>query len=118
MAFSRRNPARYPTPQQVAQRLNAGRNFLTRNGYPVAAVLVSAYHPKAAADIQRAAQDLRELLALFAPAWRVYTTERSRKPHPLMLRAAHATAYYGDSPEDAQAALAAGVPFVAVPRFL
>ena len=119
MAFSRLNPAKYPTPLQVAQRLNAGRNFLARNGYPVAAILISAYHPKAdAADIQRAAQDLRELLALFAPAWRVYTTERSRKPHALMLKAAGATCYYGDSPEDAQAALAAGVPFVAVPRFL
>ena len=119
MAFSRHNPAKYPTPQRVALRLNAGCNFLARNGYPVAAVLVSAYHPKAdAADIQRAAQDLRELLALFAPAWRVYTTERARKPHPLMLRAAGATCYYGDSPEDQQAAQAAGVPFVAVPRFV
>jgi len=119
MAFSRRNPARYPTPLQVAQRLNAGRNFLTRNGYPVAAIFVSAYHPKAdAADIQRVAQELRELIAVIVPAWRIYTTERARKPHPLMLGAAGATCYYGDSPEDAQAAQAAGIPFVAVPRFL
>jgi phosphoglycolate phosphatase-like HAD superfamily hydrolase len=35
-----------------------------------------------------------------------------------MLRVAGATIYYGDSPEDAAAAAAAGVPFVAVPRFL
>ncbi len=119
MAFSRLNPAKYPTPLQVAQRLNAGCNFLARNGYPVAAILISAHHPKAdAAAIQSVAQELRELLDVFAPAWRVYTTERARKPHPLMLRAAHATAYYGDSPEDAQAAEAAGVPFVEVPRFL
>lgn len=118
MAFSRVNPAKYPSPEQVARRLRAGYYFLSENGYPVQAILVSAYHPKAAAaDIQRAAQELREILALFAPARRVYTTERSRKPHPLMLRAANATCYYGDSPEDAKAAAAAGVPFVAVPRF-
>ena len=119
MAFSRRNPARYPTPQRVAQRLHAGCAFLSQSGYPVASILISAYHPKAdAADIQAVAQELRALLALFAPAWRVYTTERARKPHPLMLRAAGATVYYGDSPEDGQAASAAGVPFVEVPRFL
>ena len=119
MAFSRRNPARYPTPLQVAQRLNAGRNFLTRNGYPVAAIFVSTYHPKAdAADIQRVAQELRELIAVIVPAWRIYTTERARKPHPLMLGAAGATCYYGDSPEDAQAAQAAGIPFILVPRFV
>ncbi len=118
MAFSRLNPAKYPTPLQVAQRLNAGCNFRARNGYPVAVILVSAYHPKAdAGDIQSVAQELRELVAVFAPRWRVYTTERSRKPHALMLKAAGATCYYGDSPEDAQAAAAAGVPFVAVPRF-
>ena len=119
MAFRRPNPARYPTPQWVAPRTHAGFTFLAQSGYPVASILISAYHPKAdAADIQAVAQELRALLALFAPAWHVYTTERSRKPHPLMLRAAHATAYYGDSPEDAQAAESAGVPFVAVPRFL
>ena len=119
MAFSRRNPARYPTPQRVAQRLHAGCAFLSQSGYPVASILISAYHPKAdAAAIQSVAQELRELLDVFAPAWRVYTTERARKPHPLMLRAAGATVYYGDSPEDGQAASAAGVPFVEVPRFL
>ncbi len=119
MAFSHHNPARYPTPQRVAQRLHAGFTFLAQSGYPVAAILASAYHPKAdAADIQAVAQELRELVAVFAPRWCVYTTERSRKPNPLMLRAAGATCYYGDSPEDAQAAAAAGVPFVAVPRFL
>lgn len=118
MAFSRLNPGRYPSPERVAYRLAAGSNFLHGHGYPVQAIFVSAFHPKAAdAAIQQAAQQLRELLGLFAPAWRVYTTERARKPHPLMLRAAGATVFYGDSPEDQQAAEAAGVPFVAVPRF-
>lgn len=119
MAFSRLNPAKYPTPLQVAQRLNAGCNFLTRNGYPVSAIFASTYHPKAdAAEIQRVAQELRELISVVVPRWRVYTTERARKPHAFMLKVAGATVYYGDSPEDQQAAEAAGVPFVAVPRFL
>lgn len=119
MAFSRHNPAKYPTPLQVAQRFSAGCTFLACNGYPVVAILVSACHPKAdAADIQRAAQELRVRIARFVPAWRIYTTERARKPHPLMLRAAGATCYYGDSPEDQQAAQAAGIPFILVPRFV
>lgn len=118
VAFSRINPARYPTPLMVAQRLNAGCNFLRTHGYPVRAILVACYHPKAQeADIQWAAQALREYVSLLAPAWTVYASERARKPSPLMLKAVGATVYYGDSPEDAQAAQAAGVPFVAVPRF-
>ena len=118
MVFSRHNPERYPSPLRVAQRLLGGCNFLRRNGYPVQAIYISAFHPKAAADeIQYAARSLRDLVSVIAPVWRVYTTERARKPHPLMLRAAGATVYYGDSPEDAQAAQAAGIPFVAVPRF-
>jgi len=118
MVFSRHNPERYPSPLRVAQRLLGGCNFLRRNGYPVQALYISAFHPKAAdADIQAVAAHLRELISVIAPVWRVYTTERARKPHPLMLRAAGATVYYGDSPEDAQAAQAAGIPFVAVPRF-
>ena len=42
----------------------------------------------------------------------------ARKPSPLMLRAVGATEYWGDSPEDAEAAHNAGVPFVHVERFL
>lgn len=119
MAFSRSNLAKYPSPERVAYRLAAGCNFLHRHGYPVSAIFVSAYHPKAAdADIQQVAAILRRHLPKIVSAWRVYTTERARKPHPLMLRVAGATIYYGDSPEDAAAAAAAGVPFVAVPRFL
>lgn len=117
MAFSRLNPEKYPSPERVAYRLAAGSNFL--HGYPVQAIFVSAFHPKADdAAIQQAAQQLRKMLGRFAPAWRVYTTERARKPNPLMLRAAGATVYYGDSPEDAQAAQAAGIPFILVPRFV
>lgn len=117
-AFSRYHPDRYPTPLRVAERLNDACNFLRRAGYPVAAIYASCYHPKAKpADIQIVAQQLRELVALIVPTWTIYTTERSRKPSPLMLKAAGATTYYGDSAEDAEAAARAGIPFVAVARF-
>lgn len=118
MAFSRSNPARYPTPERVGVRLLAGCDFLAQHGYPVQAIFVSAWHPKASTrQVEAAAAELRQYLRHIAPMWRVYTTERARKPHPLMLRAAQATVFYGDSPEDGEAAAAAGVPFVLVPRF-
>ena len=119
MAFSRNNPAKYPTPERVAERIYAAVRFLREAGYPVEIIMASCYHPRAEhVAIQSAAANLRGYMPQFgAKLWRVYTTERARKPHPLMLRAAGATVYYGDSPEDAQAAVAAGIPFVAMPRF-
>lgn len=114
----RYHPDRYPTPLRVADRISDACNFLCRHRYSVEAIYISCYHPKAQeTDIQAAAQRLREFISLLAPVWCIYTTARSRKPSPLMLRAARATAYYGDSAEDAEAAAAAGIPFVAVPRF-
>ena len=52
-----------------------------------------------------------------ASFWSIFTTARSRKPEPYMLGLTKIEAYYGDSPEDRQAAEAAGIPFVSVPRF-
>jgi phosphoglycolate phosphatase-like HAD superfamily hydrolase len=119
VAFSRINPAKYPSPEQVGRRLDVACTFLDEHGYQTVAIYASCYHPRAqAVDVQWAAASLRGEIASLVPSWRVYTTERARKPHPLMLRAAGATVYYGDSPEDGQAANAAGVPFVEVPRFL
>lgn len=120
MVFSRLNPAKYPTPHQVAHRLAFGCAFLAQSGYPVEAIYISTFHPRAAdSDIKLVAQRLRnELSVNAAPPATVYTTERARKPNSFMLRVAGATVYYGDSPEDAQAAEAAGIPFVAVPRFM
>lgn len=119
MAFSRQNPARYPTPERVAMRIYSASQFLQNNGWSVAVVMASCYHPRAqAVDVQWAAATLRTYLAAFGvPRWRVYTTERARKPNPLMLRAAGATMYFGDSDEDEAAAKAAGVRFVRVKRF-
>lgn len=120
MALSRRRPEKYPVPAQVGHRLLAGCEFLAQHGHRVEGVYVSAYHPEAfAAAIQAAAKKLRNSLRrLDGVAWRVYTTPESRKPSPFMLRRAGATCYYGDSPEDAQAAEAAGITFVFVQRFL
>ena len=118
MSLSFSNSGEYPMPSRVAQRINDACTFLRRNGYSAMSVHVSCYHTKATnADIQKAAAKLREFLSLGHFSWTVYTTERARKPHPLMLRAAGATVYYGDSPEDGQASAAAGIPFVSVPRF-
>lgn len=119
MAFSLSNPAKYPSPERVAERLIAGCMFLLKRGFSVQKILVSAYHPRAdIKQIEHVARQLRLSLSLFPCIWHVYTTERSRKPSPLMLRACGATVFYGDSPEDGQSAKAAGIPFVLVERFV
>lgn len=121
MAFSFSSPDRYPTPQRIAYRLFHGCAFLEVRGYFVQRILIAAYHPKASEhDIERAARQLQERLQpfLFDCDLNIYTTEQARKPSPFMLWTAEATMFYGDSSEDAQAAEAAGIPFVSVPRFL
>ena len=116
MAFHRVNPAKYPSPAQVADRLWTAAVYLGSRGYPVQAIMVSCYHPRAErADVQRVARRLRREYA--QDGIRIFTTARARKPRPYLLRLAGATCYYGDSPEDAVAAQAAGVPFVQVERF-
>lgn len=110
---------KFPSPYVVMSRLNYAMQWMHRQGYPVVAVYACVYHPRCSQEfIEKAAAELRQCLAPLVSTWHVYATERARKPHPLMLRAAGATVYYGDSPEDGQAASAAGVPFVEVPRFL
>ena len=118
----------YPTPPQFVARLRFAVLALAAYGISVPHVRVSCWHkaaatqPDVAAAVQRAAQLVRwELpykLAQFDLDWRVYTTERARKPAPLMLRSVGATCYYGDSDEDAQAAANAGIQFHYVERLL
>jgi len=116
MAFHRANPAKYPSPAQVADRLWTAAVYLSSRGYPVQAILVSCYHPRAErAEVLRAARQLRREYA--QDGIRIFTTARARKPRPYLLRLAGATCYYGDSPEDAVAAEAAKIPFVQVARF-
>ena len=119
MAFSRLNPERYPSPDRVACRIFQAAGFLKGLGFPVSDVLVSCFHARAAdADIQAMARALRaELATPRGIFWTVYTTERARKPSPFMLRVCAATSYYGDSPEDAEAAERAGIPFIPVLRY-
>lgn len=110
----------YPTPEQFDVRLGAAVYALARSGIAVVAVRVSCWHQYARErDIQSAARQVRALMPRLSTSdWRVYATARARKPNPLMLRSVGATCYYGDSPEDGDAAANAGIPFVKVERFL
>ena len=124
MGSLRKDGRPYPTPHQFYVRLGVAISALAQRRINVETVRVSCWHPAAetqpevAAAVQKAAQEVRVLLApLHWVDWRVYTTARARKPQPLMLRSVGATEYWGDSPEDEGAARAAGVPFVKVERF-
>ena len=118
MALHAHAPEKYPSPERVADRLRAGVTWLKARGYEVDSVFVSAYHPRAdPKDVLSAAQRLRARFEPAQPKLIVYTDAHSRKPSPFMLQVAGATVYYGDSPEDEQAARAAGIEFVSVPRF-
>ena len=109
----------YPTPAQFVARLSVIRLAMEDYGIVSPQVRVSLYHPYAdPAAIDAAARQVRSGLDVMAGLnWTVYTTAAARKPGTLMLRSVCATEYWGDSDEDAQAAQAAGIPFVRVPRF-
>ncbi len=114
------------TAEQVVKRLTVARQFLDAGSHSLLWCYFSTYHPKAdGQSILNAAKRLRHTLMrdLFKRGimgygqWSIFTTARSRKPEPYMLKLSEIEAYYGDSPEDEQAANAAGIPFVSVPRF-
>lgn len=108
----------YPKPADFNIRLRVLQQALRSNGVEIDAVHISVYHPKAdQPTIDQVKDGLMQILPL-ATCPIVYTDAESRKPSPKMLLAAGATIYYGDSDEDAQAALAAGVEFVMVDRFM
>ena len=124
MGVLRKDGRPYPSPAQFLNRLAVAVGALERYGIRVAAVRVCVYHPRAdAGAIQRAATEVREGMtrSILVADWTVYTTARSRKPEPHVLlslkRLWGEIEYWGDSPEDGEAALAAGVPFVPVERF-
>lgn len=120
VVFSQADPAKYPSPQRVAERLAFAASFLAKAGYPLVAIHLSVYHPKASpGNITDAAIALRKIIPLriTGASMHVYIGAASRKPGPFMLKAADATTYAGDSPEDRQAAAAAGIPFIHIPRF-
>lgn len=109
---------KYPRPEDFYHRLCNLQQALFEYNIHLAMLRVCIYHPKAPSNaIHNAASQLRNLLSVFCVDWKVYTTERARKPNPFMLRSVGASVYYGDSDEDEQAALAAGIEFVKVERF-
>lgn len=119
MAFSFGNPDKYPSPERVAERLLLGYQFLAKHGYPVQQILVATFHPKASQrNIDDASDRLVAALKGHGLNFYVWSWESARKPSPFMLRACGATVFYGDSPEDGEAAVAAGIPFVMVERFV
>lgn len=126
--FHKNAPDVYPSPETVADRIIQAANWLHGNERPVYQVLIATYHPKADSLTRNASsQALRRCLieALHQPwnrnrnfVFTIFATERARKPSPFMLKHAHATIYIGDSNEDSQAAIAAGIHFIPVARFI
>lgn len=112
-------PLGHISAAHVAMRMATACTFLAQHGHLVVSIYASVFHPKATpAQVRNAASALRRHAAKVGLPLSIFATERSRKPAPYMLQHTRITAYYGDSPEDAQAAKAARIPFVNVPRFL
>lgn len=118
MAARRADGRTYPHPQQFVERVACLAVELQAHGIRVIELRVCVFHAKAdAAANARAARMVRRGLqcaGLNFPT-HVYASQRARKPSALMLRAAKAACYYGDSDEDAESA--AGIHFVRVERF-
>ena len=111
----------YPKPDDFVDRLKYLLEVLDRAGVVVRRVLICIYHPKAdAALIGVTHEHLLDALDRI-DQWKtgayIYWGENWRKPNPDMLLDAGATIYYGDSPEDEEAAKAAWCEFVNVDRF-
>ena len=111
-------PKMYPRPEFFYRRYLHLMEILHDHDIEDVALRVSCFHPKApVAAIEKAAAQVRDLFRPHLFDWKIYTTERARKPNPFMLHSVEASIYYGDSDEDEQAAQAAGIPFVRVERF-
>ena len=120
----RKDGREYPSPYEFVKRLQISVSALNSYGIAVPDIRISCFHPRAERKhIEAAAVDVRKCLhaAGMSDYWTVYTTARSRKPEAHVLvslkRLWGEIEYWGDSPEDGEAALAAGVPFVPVERF-
>lgn len=111
-------PDKYPSPECFLARLGAALMALREAGIGVGAVRVATYHPNVTAEAVRGVSDA--LLSLLQQPSNVivYDEPEARKPGPLMLVEGAITRYYGDSPEDMQAAEAAGCAGVLVERFV
>lgn len=115
----RRDGRPYPHPLDVVQRIIVLDGCLRMCNIAIKQIAICVYHPRAkSARIDWAARLLRRgLKPIYGRRVVVYTTAQARKPEPKMLLDVCATTYYGDDDCDAQAAQAAGIEFVRVPRF-
>lgn len=115
--------ARFPSPALFVLRLVLALGGLHQIGIETVQVLVSLWHPGLLDDdaLEQAAQMVADLAVvpqqLYGCALITSTLPGWRKPRPDMLLAAGLTSYWGDSKEDAEAAQAANVEYVAIQRF-
>ena len=113
----------YPTPERFVARLHALLSVCEELCVEVVNISVCVYHPKAEVYYRHSAfTQLAEKLSWLNEThieWALYNDPRMRKPQPWMLQYAQwpLAVFYGDSDEDEQAAQAAKIPFVRVPRF-
>lgn len=112
------NP-KYPSAWLVAQRIFDVQTYLTNRGVGFGGVHVSLWHEKVSmGNVVVATDELKQNLASAGVRFvSLYRIPQARKPKPGMLLWSGIEIYYGDSDEDREAAAAANVPFVMVPRF-
>ena len=114
-------PLGYRTDEQFADRFLAVRHYLEVGcRAKVVELQVALWHEKATRlQITNAALDLMGIYYVRNDMrYLIWPQPDYRKPQPRMLEIANVGIYYGDSDEDEQAAAAAGVQFVRVPRFM
>lgn len=109
----------YRTPQSFVKTIERlSRAAYSDYGIEIDSVGISLYHEKA--DIKHVGSICGEFDGLFkltdCPIY-IWVDAKSRKPNPDMLTVSGCTEYWGDSPEDEKAALAAGVTYKQVERF-
>lgn len=118
--LKRKDGRPYPTPDLFLSRLGVLVKTLRQNDIAVPQVYVACHHDNADTTMvaKSCAMVISGLNALGFSPQNVYANKPYRKPGRFMLVASGITIYYGDSDEDGQAAMNAGVDFVRVPRFL
>lgn len=118
--IERKDGRGYPMPEDFVKRSIYLYGALALQGVHARALFVCTHHPRASADsCLHAAHNLDVMMDRVAQRLLrfVYNDAAYRKPKPRMLIEASIDRYYGDSDEDEQAAGAAGIEFVRVPRF-
>lgn len=107
----------YPTVSFFFARLATIHRAAADAGITVRDVHASIFHPKGTLELIEKVWQEMDVVDNLPYRLFVYGHPESRKPSPAMLLTAQAGIYYGDSPEDEQAAQAAGIPFISVTRF-